>query len=221
MPEMRLLIGKMWQPSSFSIKTPLGWLVPTKISFVSSPHRTMLYDTAPLLGINRNSFDFKASRDDLVESLEAAIAKQAQRIKRLVFIVWLLEAQWPQLNNCRPYIAAWKSLVILILRKTKKRHDIALQDVPLCLKLHVILILRKTTKNIASNSNSEKAIAAFFNTVVHEGKMSVYIEWPYLHLRSFKSYTLCSFEVRGTDIPCVGKPHQTFPNSGRVPRRAS
>ena len=26
------------------------------------------------------------------------------------------------------------------------------------------------------------------------------------------TYTLCSFEVRGTDIPCVGKPHQTFPN---------
>ena len=86
-------IGEMVQPLSFSIKTPLGWLVPTKISFVLSPHRTMLYDTAPLLGINRNSFDFKASRDDLVESLEAAIAKQAQRIKRLVFIVRLLEAQ--------------------------------------------------------------------------------------------------------------------------------
>ena len=130
MPAMRLLIGKMWQPSSFSIKTPLGWLVPTKISFVLSPHRTMLYDTAPLLGINRNSFDFKASRDDLVESLEAAIAKQAQRIKRLVFIVRLLEAQWPQLNNCRPYIAAWKSLVILILRKTKK--DMTLHCIARC-----------------------------------------------------------------------------------------
>ena len=41
------------------------------------------------------------------------------------------------------------------------------------------------------------------HTVVHEGQMSVYIEWP---------YSLSSFEVRGTDIPCVGKPHQTFPN---------
>lgn len=79
-------------------------------------------------------------------------------------------------------------------KKVKKRHDIALQDVPLCLKLHVILILRKTTKSIASNSNSEKAIAAFFNTVVHEGKMSVYIAWPYLHSLLFRSkrhgYTL-------------------------------
>ena len=128
MPAMRLLIGKMWQPSSFSIKTPLGWLVPTKISFVLSPHRTMLYDTAPLLGINRNSFDFKASRDDLVESLEAAIAKQAQRIKRLVFIVRLLEAQWPQLNNCRPYIAAWKLLVILLNSKKDKKKDMTLHS---------------------------------------------------------------------------------------------
>ena len=28
-------------------------------------------------------------------------------------------------------------------KKDKKRHDIALQDVPLCLKLHVIGILRR------------------------------------------------------------------------------
>ena len=44
-------------------------------------------------------------------------------------------------------------LVIKIARnsnskKDKKRHDIALQDVPLCLKLHVILIRRKTKKNM-------------------------------------------------------------------------
>ena len=52
-----------------------------------------------------------------------------------------------------------------------------------------------TVLKIASNSNSEKAIAAFFNTVVHEGKMSVYIERPYLlHSLLFRSkrhgYTL-------------------------------
>ena len=68
--------------------------------------------------------------------------------QQLVSIVRLLEAWWPQLKNCWPYIAAWKLLVILILRKTwhciarcgtvlkiacnsnskkdKKRHDIAL-----------------------------------------------------------------------------------------------
>ena len=38
--------------------------------------------------------------------------------------------------------------------------------------------------------------------------LPVSMSLPYLSL----TYTLWSFEVRGTDIPCVGKPHQTFPN---------
>ena len=83
------------QESSFSIKTPLGLSVATKRRVVGLAHITKLkvYAAPPLLAINGwNSFSFKASREDLVESLEAAIAKQAQRIKRLVFIVRLLEA---------------------------------------------------------------------------------------------------------------------------------
>ena len=77
-------------------------------------------------------------------------------------------------------------------KKDKKKtwHCIALQDVPPCLKLHVILILGKNKKNmncvarcttvlkIASNSNSEKAIAAFFNTVVREGKIDYFYKLP-------------------------------------------
>ena len=34
---------------------------------------------------------------------------------------------------------------------------------------------------------SRDDLVAFFNTVVHEGKMSVYIEWPYLHSLLFRS----------------------------------
>ena len=134
-----LLIGFIWsftlsswlapirkglpQESSFSIKTPLGLSVATKRRVVGLAHITKLkvYAAPPLLAINGwNSFSFKASREDLVESLEAAIAKQAQRIKRLVFIVRLLEAWWPQLNNWRVFYTVLKLLVISILRKTKR-----------------------------------------------------------------------------------------------------
>ena len=63
----------------------VGWAHITKLKVYAAP--------SSLLAINGwNSFALKASREDLVESLEAAIAKQAQRIKRLVFIVRLLEA---------------------------------------------------------------------------------------------------------------------------------
>ena len=88
-----------WQVSFSSTQTPLGWSKGKKARVTWAPHSMIWYFVSWLWRTHVNS------GPSLLATWEAAIDKQrSNKLVFVVFIFWLLEAYWPQLNNWQSFM---------------------------------------------------------------------------------------------------------------------